>query len=125
MKILVVEDHPADLKLAGAVLRMSGHIVGEHGSAEGVVDAIVAGKDKPDIIVLDLNLPGMDGLALARQLKAHADTRHIPIVAMTAYPDRYRREELITAGCAICIVKPIDTRELPKQLEKVAADISQ
>jgi CheY-like chemotaxis protein len=120
MKILVVEDHPADLKLAGAVLRMSGHIVGEHISAEGVVEAIVADKDKPDIILLDLNLPGMDGLALARQLKAKADTRHIPIVAMTAYPDRYRREELIAAGCEICIIKPIDTRALPKQLEKVA-----
>jgi len=120
MKILVVEDHPADLKLMGAVLSMSGHSVGAHSSAEGVVDAIVAGKDKTDIILLDLNLPGMDGLALSRQLKAHADTRHIPIVAMTAYPDRYRREELIAAGCEICIIKPIDTRALPKQLEKVA-----
>ena len=120
MKILVVEDHPADLKLMGAVLRMSGHIVGEHGSAEGVVDAIVADNDRPDIILLDLNLPGMDGLALARQLKTNADTRLIPLVAMTAYPDRYRREELIAAGCEVCIVKPIDTRELPKQLERAA-----
>jgi len=123
MKILVVEDHPSDLKLMGAVLRMSGHIVGEHGSAEGVMEAIVA--DKPDIILLDLNLPGMDGLALARLLKAKADTRSIPIVAVTAYPDRYRREELIAAGCEVCIVKPIDTRALPKQLEEVAGVISQ
>jgi two-component system cell cycle response regulator len=123
MKILVVEDHPADLKLMGAVLRMSGHMVGEHISAEGVVEAIVA--DKPDIILMDLNLPGMDGLALARLLKAKADTRPIPIVAMTAYPERYRREELIAAGCDLCIVKPIDTRELPKQLEIVAGKMAQ
>jgi two-component system cell cycle response regulator len=123
MKILVVEDHPADLKLVGAVLSMSGHIVGEHTSAEGVMDAIMA--DKPDIILMDLNLPGMDGLALARLLKAKAETRPIPLVAMTAYPDRFRREELIAAGCEICIVKPIDTRELPKQLEKAAGMKSQ
>jgi two-component system cell cycle response regulator len=123
MKILVVEDHPSDLKLMGAVLRMSGHMVGEHTSAEGVMDAIVA--DKPDVILMDLNLPGMDGLALARLLKAKADTRLIPIVAMTAYPDRYRRDELITAGCEICIIKPIDTRALPEQLEKAAGMRSQ
>ncbi len=123
MKILVVEDHPSDLKLMGAVLRMSGHIVGEHTSAEGVMEAIVA--DKPDIILMDLNLPGMDGLALTRLLKAKADTRSIPIVAMTSYPERYRREELITAGCEICIIKPIDTRQLPKQLEKMAGVIPQ
>jgi two-component system cell cycle response regulator len=119
MKILVVEDHPSDLKLMGAVLRMSGHIVGEHTSAEGVMEAIVA--DRPDIILMDLNLPGMDGLELARLLKADTCTRSIPIVAMTAYPDRYRRDEMIVAGCELCIVKPIDTRALPNQLEDAAS----
>jgi CheY-like chemotaxis protein len=117
MKILVVEDHPADLKLMGAVLRMSGHIVGEQTSAEGVVEAVMA--DKPDIILLDLRLPGMDGLTLTRQLKANADTRLIPIVAVTAYPNHYLRTEILAAGCEACVLKPIDTRELAHRLEQV------
>jgi|SRR5882672_10800042 len=117
MKVLVIEDDPTDLKLMGAVLKISGHSVDGRTAAEGAMEAIVA--DKPDVILLDLRLPGMDGLTLVRQLKANADTRQIPIVAMTAYPDHYQREELLAAGCAAYIVKPIDTRELPKNLEAI------
>ena len=118
MKVLVIEDDPTDLKLVGAVLRISGHTVDWRTAAEGAMEAIAA--DRPDVILLDLRLPGIDGLGLVRLLKANAGTRQIPIVAMTAYPDRYRREELLAAGCDAFIVKPIDTRELPKQLEKIA-----
>jgi two-component system, cell cycle response regulator len=118
MKVLVIEDDPTHLKLMGAVLQIGGHSVDARSAAEGVIDAIAA--DKPDVILLDLRLPGMDGMALVRQLKATTDTRQIPIVAMTAYPDRYRREELLAAGCEAFIVKPINTRELPEKLEKIA-----
>jgi two-component system cell cycle response regulator len=115
MKVLVVEDHPTDLKLMSAVLSVNGHIVRGTTSAEEAVDAIAT--EKPDVILLDLRLPGMDGLALARRLKANADTRSIPIIAVTAYPERYRREELLAAGCDVCIIKPIDTRKLSNALE--------
>jgi len=118
MKVLVIEDDPTDLKLMGAVLKIGGHSVDGRTAAEGAMEAIAA--DRPDVILLDLRLPGIDGLGLVRLLKANAGTRRIPIVAMTAYPDRYRREELLAAGCDAFIVKPIDTRELPKQLEKIA-----
>ena len=118
MKVLVIEDDPTDRKLMGEVLKMSGHFVREKASAEEALVAIAA--DKPDVILLDLRLPGIDGLALTRQLKADADTRHISIVAVTAYPERYRREELIAAGCEACIVKPIDTRDLARQVEHAA-----
>lgn len=118
MKVLVIEDDPTDRKLMVAVLGMNGHIVRESMSAEAALDAIVA--DNPDVILLDLRLPGMDGLTLIRQLKANAGTSRIPIVVVTAYPERYRREELLAAGCEACIVKPIDTRELAKQLEDAA-----
>ncbi len=116
MKVLVIEDNPTDLKLMGEVLKMSGHIVRERTSAEEAVDAIAT--DKPDVILLDLQLPGMDGLTLVRQLKAHPATSLIPIVAVTAYTDRYRREDIAAAGCDACITKPIDTRSLSKQLEE-------
>jgi CheY-like chemotaxis protein len=123
MKVLVIEDDPTDRKLMGAVLKMSGHLVRENASAEDAVDAIAA--DKPDVILLDLRLPGIDGLTFIRRLKANADTRQISIVAVTAYPDRYRREDLLQAGCEACIVKPISTRGLAQQIEEAAGKKSQ
>ncbi len=118
MKVLIIEDDPTDRKLMGAVLKMSGHIVRENASAEEALDAIAA--DRPDVILLDLRLPDIDGLTLARQLKASPGTSRIPIVAVTAYPDRYRRDELLAAGCEACIIKPVDTRDLARQLENAA-----
>jgi two-component system cell cycle response regulator len=118
MKVLVIEDHPMDLKLINVVLETGGHIVHQRTSAEGAVEAILA--DPPDVILLDLRLPGMDGPTLVRQLKAGAETRGIPIVAVTAFPDLYRREEMLAAGCDAYILKPIDTRELPHRLEDLA-----
>ena len=118
MKVLVIEDHPTDLKLINVVLETGGHIVHQRTSAEGAVEAIVA--DPPDVILLDLRLPDMDGPTLVRQLKASPETRGIPIVAVTAFPDLYRRDELLAAGCDAYILKPIDTRELPKRLEDLA-----
>jgi two-component system cell cycle response regulator len=123
MKVLVIEDDPTDRKLMVALLQMSGHIVRESMTAEAALDAIVA--DNPDVILLDLRLPGMDGLTLVRRLKANAGTSQLPIVAVTAYPGRYRRDELLAAGCQACIIKPIDTRGLAKQLEDVSAMTSQ
>jgi CheY-like chemotaxis protein len=123
MKVLIIEDDPTDRKLMGAVLKMSGHIVRERASAEEALDAIEA--DRPDVILLDLRLPGIDGLTLARQLKSNAGTRGIPVVAVTAHPDRYRREELLGAGCEACIIKPVDTRDLARQLEDAVGRKSQ
>jgi two-component system cell cycle response regulator len=114
MKVLVIEDDPTDSKLMVAVLEMNGHLVRASMSAEDALGAIVT--ERPDVIMLDMRLPGMDGFAFIRQLKATESVSQIPIVAVTAYPDRYRREELLAAGCEACIVKPIDTRELQSQL---------
>lgn len=118
MKVLIIEDHPTDRKLMSAVLEKNGHSVFERCSAEGALDAILAAR--PDIILLDLLLPGVDGLTFSRELKSNGHTCEIPIVAVTAYPERYRREELLGAGCEVCIVKPFDTRDLARQVEDVA-----
>jgi len=97
---------------------MDGHVVHERASAEGAVEAILTAR--PDLILLDLRLPDMDGPSLVRQLKANPETCHIPLVVMTAYPEYYPREELLASGCDAYIIKPIDTRELPKRLREVA-----
>src|SRR5437764_3369291 len=118
MKILVIEDEPASRKLATLVLASAGHTVVDTDSAEHAIQTVTDAQ--PQIILLDLALPGMDGFAFARVLKQDAKTRHIPIVAVTSFPERFSREEAFKAGCDAYIVKPIDTRKLTVQIEAVA-----
>lgn len=122
MKVLVIEDNPIDSKLASAVVQMSGHDSFEQTSAEGAFE--VLRSYRPDVILLDLNLPGTDGIQFAHELRHSRDTRNIPIVAVTAYPHQYRRGDVLSAGCAIYIVKPLDTRTLVDQLQSVAINAS-
>jgi CheY-like chemotaxis protein len=114
MKILVIEDHAVELKLADLVLSTAGHDVRVVEAAEQAFAAIK--EDRPQIILLDLDLPGMDGLALVRQLKADPDTRDIHVVAVTCYPEQYPKAAALTAGCDAYLLKPINTRELSGQL---------
>lgn len=117
MRVLVIEDEPTDLKLMALVLTLGGHSVCEKSSAEGAMETIA--MESPDIILVDLRLPGIDGLTLVRQLKSDSSTYQIPIVAMTAFPHRYERGELLAAGCEAYIIKPINTRTLASQLMQV------
>ena len=118
MKILVVEDRAVDTKLAVLVLSTAGHHVSAVEAAEQVIAAIQA--DRPQIILLDLDLPGMDGLALVRKLKADPDTRDIHVLAVTFYSEKYPKAVALAAGCDAYLLKPIDTRELSGQLTAVA-----
>jgi CheY-like chemotaxis protein len=118
MKILIIEDEPASLKLAHVVLTAEGNEVIDATAAEQAMEAIA--KNEPQIILLDLELPGTDGLTLARRLKRDPKTAHIPIVAITAYPNHWSREQAMAAGCDAYIVKPINTRSLASDLTAVA-----
>lgn len=120
MNILLVEDNPTDAKLLSAVLQLSGHRVLEKGTAEQAMEEIKAAR-QPELILLDLQLPGMGGLELARRLKADPETRHIPIVAITAELESFSRKEALDAGCNAYIIKPVDTRMLSDQIASVAA----
>jgi CheY-like chemotaxis protein len=117
MNIILIDDDPTDLKLFSAVLRTGGHEVLARDSAEKAIEQIKA--QQPELILLDLKLPGMDGLALARQLKQDPDTCHIPIVAVTAASEVFPREKAFDAGCDAYIVKPVDTRSLSAQVSAV------
>jgi len=118
LKVMIIEDHRIDLKLAGEHARLSGHIVLSNTSGEDARASLA--QSHPDVVLLDLNLPGMDGLAFLRELKANPATRHLPVVALTAYPDTYRQRELMDAGCAAYLVKPIDMGLLIAALETAA-----
>lgn len=114
--VLVVEDNEANQLLARAVLELEGFEVEIAGSAPEVQDAIRART--PDLILMDLQLPGEDGLSLTRRLKANADTCSIPVVALTAHAMLGDRELALEAGCAGYIAKPIDTRTLGVQVRQ-------
>jgi CheY-like chemotaxis protein len=118
MNVLVVEDNPIHLKLVRLVLSSAGYQVRTAEAAEHALDAIK--QDKPQVILMDMELPDMDGLTLARKLKANEETRDIGIVAVTGYPDRYKKKDALTAGCDAYLLKPISTRTLPEVLRETA-----
>ena len=109
--ILVVDDNPDNVKLLVFLLRKHGYQVETAASAEEAL--VVLSRVRPALILLDIQLPGMDGLELTRQLKADPATRDIVILIVTAYAMKSDEERSLSAGCDGYIAKPIDTRKLP------------
>jgi CheY-like chemotaxis protein len=111
-KILVVEDNPTNLKLVSDVLGFEGHEILKAVDAEEA--QIVLTGTLPELILMDIALPGMDGLTLTGKLKADARTCRIRIVALTAFAMKGDEQKALNAGCDGYITKPIDTRKLPE-----------
>jgi CheY-like chemotaxis protein len=106
VRILVVEDNPANQLLAETVLEREGFEVVVASSAVEAMRRIA--ERSPDLILMDISLPGQDGLSLTRDLKSDPATSRIPIVALTAHAMVGDREEALAAGCLGHITKPID-----------------
>jgi CheY-like chemotaxis protein len=117
--ILVVDDNEAGTFLASAVLEREGFQVEAAGSADEVRERLSARI--PDLILMDVQLPGQDGLSLTRQLKADPATAGIPIVALTAHAMAGDEEAAFAAGCSGYISKPINTRTLGDQVREFLA----
>jgi CheY-like chemotaxis protein len=111
-RVLVVDDNLTNLKLIEYLLRSKGYDVCTALDAESALHA--TRTLRPSLVLMDLQLPGMDGLALTRKLKADPETKHIVILAVTAYAMKGDEERARSAGCDGYIPKPIDTRLLPK-----------
>jgi len=109
--ILVVDDNGTNRKLVSDVLGFDGYRILQAGDAEAAQEIIRS--TPPDLILMDIALPGMDGLTLTRLLKASETTRHIVIVALTAFAMKGDDAKAREAGCDGYITKPIDTRTLP------------
>ena len=110
-KVLVVEDNPLNLELATELLSAHGHaVVGARTAEEGLR---LARTERPDLILLDVRLPGMDGLAAVRALKRDPGTRAIVTVAMTAQAMAGDEAAALAAGFDAYVTKPIDTRTFP------------
>jgi len=114
--ILLVEDNETNQMLALAVLQRDGYQVELAGSSEEASQRLATAR--PDLILMDLQLPGQDGLTLTRALKADPATSGIPIVAMTAHAMLGDAEQALSAGCVGYIPKPIDTRMLADQVRR-------
>jgi CheY-like chemotaxis protein len=109
--VLIVDDNAANLKLARVVLAGEGYDVYTANDAEEAAHAIASYK--PRLILMDIQLPGMDGLELTRRLKANPEHSDIVIVALTAYAMKGDEEKAKVAGCDGYVTKPIDPDTLP------------
>ena len=114
--ILVVEDNEVNQLLTASVLEREGFEVDLAGSSAQAIERL--DSRKPDLILMDIQLPGMDGLALTRRLKADPATANITVIALTAHSMSGDREQTLAAGCAGYISKPIDTRTFGSQVRE-------
>ena len=110
--ILIVEDEPKNLKLVSDLLQRFGYVTIEATDGEQGVE--LAKARKPDLILMDIMLPKMDGLEATRILKADATTRNIPVLALTSYAMAGDKERMLQAGCDGYLTKPIDIKEFLK-----------
>ncbi len=111
-KILIVEDNPVHTRLMEMTLRAKNYTILKATNGEEAL--VIATRERPDLIIMDLNLPQMTGFEVTKKLRENLAFRHTPIIALTAYAMRGDRERVIEAGCDAYLSKPINTRELPK-----------
>lgn len=115
-RILIVDDNATNLKLVAYLMKAHGYDVDSALDAEGAIEAI--GRRRPEVILMDIQLPGIDGLELTRRLKADPVTRDIIIIAVTAYAMKGDQDKALAVGCDDYITKPIDTRALPDTIAR-------
>lgn len=116
-RILIVEDNALNLKLLRDVLQVEGYATVETATAEEGVAAAFA--DPPALVLMDIHLPGMDGVAALRALREDARTVSIPVIAVTASAMPLERAEIVGAGFDGCFVKPLDVDEILDEVRRV------
>ena len=113
--ILIVEDNPLNLELISDILEANGYVIT---SATTGADALtLVDASAPDLILMDIQLPGLDGLTVTGMIKEKPGLENIPIIALTAHAMRGDEEKAREAGCDGYISKPIDTRAITKTIQ--------
>ncbi len=123
MRLLVVEDNSADQELVRAVLEPAGYRIASAKTASQALDLLR--NVTPALILMDVELPGKDGLSLTRLLKTMSPTATIPVIAMTSHSSLQWRSDALEAGCAGFISKPIDVHSLPARIAEFLAGADQ
>ncbi len=118
-KILIVEDNPQSMRLIEMVLRAKGYTLLE--ATDGREALEVAVRDEPSLIIMDIQLPEMNGLEVIRRLRRMPAFNHVPVIAITAYAMKGDKEKFIESGFDAYLSKPINTRELPGVVAEMLA----
>ena len=114
--ILIVDDNEMNMKLLRWLLEKHGYVVHTASDAQTAREGIRAAH--PQLVLMDIQLPDIDGLQLTREIKADPGLRSIPIVAVTSYAMKGDRQRAVAAGCDGYITKPIDTKQFPIEIQK-------
>lgn len=117
MKVLVVEDNPQNMKLISFVLKKYGHEVIE--AFTGLEGVEKAEKSQPDLILMDIQLPDIDGLEVTRRIRTIRSMQKVTIIAITSYAMAGDREQVLAAGCNGYFEKPINPVTIMKDIEKI------
>ena len=115
-KILVIEDIRINMELVTDLLELAGYKVLQAETAETGIE--MARAESPDLILMDIGLPGMDGLTATGILKQDRSTKDIPIIALTSHAMKGDKNKVLAAGCNGYITKPIDTRKFPQTVAR-------
>lgn len=118
-KILIVEDNPQNLKVVQLSLKGRGYVLRE--ATDGKDALKIALEERPDLIIMDIQLPGLNGLEVTRRLRESPDFPQVPIVAVTAYAMRGDKERALKLGFDAYLTKPISTRELASLVAEMLA----
>jgi two-component system cell cycle response regulator DivK len=117
--VLIIEDNPRNLKLARDILNHAGYDTLEAQTAE---DGLALARARhPSVVLMDVQLPGMDGVQALDRLRSDPETRDIPVVAVTAFAMSDDRRRLLAAGFDEYVEKPLDIREFPRQVAAALA----
>lgn len=119
-RILIIEDNEANTKLATLLLRQAGHAVLSASDAE--TGLTLARADHPDLVLMDLQLPGMDGLAATELLKKDPATADIPVIALTALAMKEDQARSVLAGCDAYIAKPLRYQQLYATIDRLLCE---
>ena len=116
-KVLIVEDNKDNLRLITYALQHAGYeVVPAETGEDGV---LAAGQETPDFIIMDINLPRMDGIETTRRIREMQSTAEVPIIAITSYAMAGDRERILDAGCDGYLEKPIDPIRIVAQIEQM------
>lgn len=115
-KILYIEDNPQNMRLIKRLLGIEGYEV--IGAADGLKGISMALREKPDLILMDIHLPGIDGIETTSRIKSMNELSHIPIIALTAAAMRGDKERIVGSGCDDYLAKPVNKDELMKKLQE-------
>jgi len=116
-KILIVEDNPQNMRLIEMALSAESYTL--LGTTDGEEALEVAKKERPDLIIMDIQLPKMSGLEVTRKLREIPEFSRTPIIAITAYAMKGDKEKALNAGCNAYLSKPIRARDLPGLIAKM------